>query len=452
MTDLVKALPLDGDASEPDDLYAAFAEWVETRGITLYPAQDEAVLELVTGANVVLATPTGSGKSLVAVAAHYFALARGIRSVYTAPIKALVSEKFFALCEIFGSDRVGMMTGDAAVNPEAPILCCTAEVLANVALRTGAASDLGVVILDEFHFYADPDRGWAWQVPLLELARAQFLLMSATLGDTTELAEDLQRRTGRETRTVSAGERPVPLHHYYETTPLHETISDLLAGGQAPIYVVHFTQAAALEHAQALTSLNVADRAHRDQIAAAIGGFRVHRGLRQDTVPAGAPRHRRPPRRHAAEVPPAGRTARAGRPAEGHLRHRHPRRRHQRADPHRRVRRVEQVRRRAAAAAAGPRVPPDRRARRARRLRHRRHRRRPGAGARGRERQGGRQGRRRPQEAPQDQPEEAAGRVRVLEPEDPRAAARCGARGADAPVPGDARPWCSTSSHAPGTR
>ncbi len=245
----------------------------------MYPAQEEAVLELVIGNNVVLATPTGSGKSLVAVAAHYFALAGGRRSVYTAPIKALVSEKFFALCEVFGTRNVGMMTGDAAVNADAAILCCTAEILANVALRTGADSDLAVVIMDEFHFYADPERGWAWQVPLLELPRAQFLLMSATLGDTSGLAADLGRRTGRATASVTADERPVPLHHYYESTPLHETITDLLAGDQAPIYVVHFTQAAALEHAQSLTSINVATRAERDLIAETIGAFRFTAGF-----------------------------------------------------------------------------------------------------------------------------------------------------------------------------
>ena len=266
-------------SADPDAVYASFGDWVAAQGLVLYPAQDEAVLELVSGANVVLSTPTGSGKSLVAVAAHHAARAAGLRSVYTAPIKALVSEKFFALCAVFGSEHVGMMTGDAAVNADAPILCCTAEVLANIALRTGADSDLQVVIMDEFHFYADPDRGWAWQVPLLELRRAQFLLMSATLGDTTELAADLTRRTGRETAVVAGGDRPVPLHHYYELTPLHETIADLLSTGQAPIYVVHFTQAAALEHAQALTSINVATREERDRIAEALGAFRFNAGF-----------------------------------------------------------------------------------------------------------------------------------------------------------------------------
>jgi superfamily II RNA helicase len=265
---------------DPDTAYARFTDWTAGQGFSLYPAQDEALLELATGANVILATPTGSGKSLVAVGAHYFALAAGTRTVYTAPIKALVSEKFFALCDIFDSANVGMMTGDAAVNAGAAILCCTAEILANLALRSGTDSPFGVVVMDEFHFYADPDRGWAWQVPLLEMTKAQFLLMSATLGDVTAVAADLAQRTGRDTRIVgTAAERPVPLHHYYALTPLHETITDLLAGGNAPIYVVHFTQAAALEHAQSLTSINLASRAEKDQIAAAIGSFRFTAGF-----------------------------------------------------------------------------------------------------------------------------------------------------------------------------
>src|SRR5689334_19792030 len=210
---LADALDPSGAPVDADVAYSAFADWVAGQGFELYPAQDEALVELATGANVVLATPTGSGKSLVAVGAHFFALAAGTRSVYTAPIKALVSEKFFALCAVFGSANVGMMTGDAAVNADAPILCCTAEILANIALRSGADSDLGVVIMDEFHYYADPERGWAWQVPLLEMRRAQFLLMSATLGDVTPIADDLSRRTGRDTAVVEAVDRPVPLHH-----------------------------------------------------------------------------------------------------------------------------------------------------------------------------------------------------------------------------------------------
>jgi Domain of unknown function (DUF3516)/DEAD/DEAH box helicase/Helicase conserved C-terminal domain len=259
---------------DPDELFASFAAWAEASGTTLYPAQEEALIELVSGTNVVLATPTGSGKSLVATGALYAALAASRRSYYTAPIKALVSERFFALCDVFGAANVGMLTGDASVNHEAPIIACTAEVLANIALREGADADIGLVVMDEFHFYGDPDRGWAWQVPLLELPNAQFLLMSATLGDVTFLREDLTRRTGRPTALVANAERPVPLHYYYATTPMHETIQDLLDTKQAPIYVVHFTQASALERAQALMSVNVSTKEEKAAIAELIGAFR----------------------------------------------------------------------------------------------------------------------------------------------------------------------------------
>jgi superfamily II RNA helicase len=264
---------------DPDDLFDAFAEWAKRRGLPLYPHQEEALIEVFSGANLILSTPTGSGKSLVAAGAHLAALARNEVTFYTAPIKALVSEKFFALCELFGAADVGMLTGDASINPDAPIICCTAEVLANLALREGRNADIGQVVMDEFHFYAEPDRGWAWQVPLIELPQAQFVLMSATLGDTTRFVDDLTRRTGRPTAVVRTAERPVPLHFSYVTTPLHETLEELLTTRQAPVYVVHFTQAAALEQAQALMSVNVCTRAEKDAIAETIGRFRFTAGF-----------------------------------------------------------------------------------------------------------------------------------------------------------------------------
>ncbi len=263
------------EGADADEVYDVLVRWTEGRGLPLYPHQDEAVIELLGGSNVVLATPTGSGKSLVAVAAHAAALASDRVSFYTAPIKALVSEKFFALCEVFGADDVGMLTGDASVNPDAPIICCTAEVLANIALREGAGADVGLVVMDEFHFYAEPSRGWAWQVPLLELPRAQMLLMSATLGDVTELATDLTRRNGRPTAVVADAERPVPLSFDYVLTPLAETLEEVVTTGQAPVYVVHFTQAAAVEHATSLLNAPWAKGAlsldHRDRLAERLG-------------------------------------------------------------------------------------------------------------------------------------------------------------------------------------
>jgi superfamily II RNA helicase len=265
--------------ADPDSLFEAFAGWAKAQGLALYPHQEEALIEIVSGANLILGTPTGSGKSLVAAGAHFAAMADGRRTFYTAPIKALVSEKFFALCDTFGPANVGMMTGDASVNDGAPIICCTAEILANIALRDGAGADVGQVVMDEFHFYADPDRGWAWQVPLIELPKAQFVLMSATLGDVARFTDDLTRRTGRPTAVVQNAERPVPLMFSYVTTPLHETLEELLSTHQAPVYVVHFTQASALERAQALMSVNVCSRAEKDAIAEAIGNFRFTAGF-----------------------------------------------------------------------------------------------------------------------------------------------------------------------------
>lgn len=273
---LLDALPADPSA---DALYDGFSTWAEEEGLTLYPHQDEAAIELFTGNNVILATPTGSGKSMVAIAAHFAAMADGRTTYYTAPIKALVSEKFFALCQIFGAENVGMSTGDASVNAGAPIVCCTAEVLANIALREGRDADIGQVVMDEFHFYAEPQRGWAWQVPLLCLPQAQFLLMSATLGDVSALSEDVTRRTNRETAVIDDAERPVPLTYRWSEEPLHELLEELARTDQAPVYVVHFTQASAMERAQSLLSAKLCTREEREAIAEVIGAFRFTAGF-----------------------------------------------------------------------------------------------------------------------------------------------------------------------------
>ena len=266
----------------PDALIDAFIAFTTELGIELYPAQEEAILEVLAGSNVILNTPTGSGKSMVAAAAHFAAVARGERSVYTAPIKALVSEKFFELCRTLGSERVGMVTGDAAVNPDAPVICCTAEILSNWALRFGTDAPVQQVIMDEFHYYADPQRGVAWQVPLLELGDASFLLMSATLGPTRFFEEDLEARTGRPTVVVKSADRPVPLSFEYRHTPLHESIAELLDLGRAPVYVVHFTQREAAEQAQNFMSINVLTKEEKAEVKALIGRFRFDTPIGKD--------------------------------------------------------------------------------------------------------------------------------------------------------------------------
>ncbi|HYG23151.1 MAG TPA: DUF3516 domain-containing protein [Verrucomicrobiae bacterium] len=259
-----------------DILLGRFLDYADARGLQLYPAQESAILELFEERNVILNTTTGSGKSLVAAALHFKALAQGRRSIYTCPIKALVNEKWLALCREFGPDNVGLSTGDASVNRNAPILCCTAEILANIALREGADANVQDVVMDEFHYYADRERGWAWQVPLLTLPQSRFLLMSATLGDTVFFEEELRRRTGRESVTVSSTNRPVPLEHAYSELPLARTLETLVADGKAPVYVVHFTQLEAAQSAQDFTSINVCTREEKAAIGDAVAGFKFN--------------------------------------------------------------------------------------------------------------------------------------------------------------------------------
>ncbi|GJM39622.1 MAG: helicase [Acidimicrobiales bacterium] len=276
---LIERLPADRDGEE---LLFAFMEWASDRGLELYPHQEEAILALLSGDHVVLATPTGSGKSLVALAGAWAMLAQGKRTVYTAPIKALVSEKFFEMAAELGPENVGMVTGDAAVNADAPVIVCTAEILANRSLREGPETDVDLVVMDEFHYYGDRDRGWAWQVPLLELPNPQFLLMSATLGDTSDLRADLEQRTERTVELVDQAERPVPLDFEYRETPLLETIGDLLDDGRTPVYIVHFTQKEATARAQSLTSLDVLTKDEKAEVKAAIGGFRFDTPIGKD--------------------------------------------------------------------------------------------------------------------------------------------------------------------------
>jgi superfamily II RNA helicase len=269
---LYDLIPRDGGCGN-DVLLGRFLEYAEGRRLQLYPAQETAILELFEEKNVILNTPTGSGKSLVAAAVQFKALAQGQRSVYTCPIKALVNEKWLALCREFGPENVGLSTGDASVNRDAPVLCCTAEILANIALREGAQANVQEVIMDEFHYYADRERGAAWQIPLLTLPKARFLLMSATLGDTAFFEEELTKLNGRPTVTVQSQERPVPLEYAYSEIPLANTVERLVNEGKSPVYVVHFTQLEAAQSAQDFTSINVCTREKKAALGSALEGF-----------------------------------------------------------------------------------------------------------------------------------------------------------------------------------
>jgi hypothetical protein len=263
------------DDPEPptqDQIFDRFFQWVSSRGYKPWPHQQDAVLDLLTGSSVILGTPTGSGKSMVAQALMFDALATGKRGWYTAPIKALVSEKFFDFVSIFGKENVGMITGDSHINTDAPIICCTAEILANEALE-GRSDEIDMVAMDEFHYFGDSERGWAWQVPLLTLPHTIFLLMSATLGDTSSIVKLLERQNDHDVNVIDDAPRPVPLSYKYVQTPIPQTIDELIHAGKSPIYVVHFSQAAAVTTAQMLSSYGVATREQRDAIKQVIHGF-----------------------------------------------------------------------------------------------------------------------------------------------------------------------------------
>lgn len=258
----------DIDASVLFDIFVLWAR--NARGVDLWPHQEESLLEILSGHHAIVNTPTGSGKSLIALGMHFVALAQQKRSYYTAPLKALVSEKFFELVSVFGAHNVGMITGDSQINSQALVVCCTAEILANQALREGERADVSCVAVDEFHFYADPHRGWAWQVPLITLPHTQFVLMSATLGDTDKIAQSLEETSGREVSIISSVERPVPLQYGYVLDDVHSVISTQIQQGHGPVYVVHFAQEAAVETAQQLANLGVSTREQRDKIKEAL--------------------------------------------------------------------------------------------------------------------------------------------------------------------------------------
>ena len=281
LNELLDDLEDRGLLTDDDALYEAFSSWATSTGRPLYRHQDESLIEILSGNHVIAATPTGSGKSMIALAAHFVSMAHGGRSYYTAPLKALVSEKFFDLVSLFGADNVGMVTGDVSLNADAPIICCTAEILANQSLREGPTLDADMIVMDEFHFYADPQRGWAWQVPLLELTRPQFIAMSATLGDTTVFRKQWTERTGRPTVEITDAQRPVPLEYDYVVDTLQDTVERLLSEGRHPIYIVHFSQKDAVDTASSLMDRKLVSPEVRSQIARELSSVSFTKGFGQ---------------------------------------------------------------------------------------------------------------------------------------------------------------------------
>lgn len=179
------------------------------------PFQSQAIRALADGRSVLVAAPTGTGKTVVAEFAVHLALSRDLRAIYTTPIKALSNQKFRDFRARYG-EKVGLMTGDLVENPSGRLLVMTTEVARNMLVQDpGAFQDVGALIFDEVHYLADPERGTAWEESiLLAPVHVPLICLSATVANAAEVAEWI-RTTGRDVALVESFERVVPLKQRY---------------------------------------------------------------------------------------------------------------------------------------------------------------------------------------------------------------------------------------------
>src|SRR3954464_6273656 len=228
--------------SSPSERYAAARRRSERpalhdfRGGYSFPLDDFQVRSceaLEDGYAVLVCAPTGSGKTVVGEFAVHLALTAGQKCFYTTPIKALSNQKYNDLVERYGAERVGLLTGDNAVNADAPIVVMTTEVLRNM-LYAGSTSltDLGYVVMDEVHYLGDRFRGAVWEEVIIHLSAAVRLVsLSATVSNAEEFGEWLVTVRG-ETKVIVHEERPVPLWQHLLVGP---RVFDLFSADGTPV-------------------------------------------------------------------------------------------------------------------------------------------------------------------------------------------------------------------------
>ncbi len=191
------------------------ADFASRQQFALDDFQLRACRELEEGRSVLVAAPTGSGKTVVGEFACHLALETGRKAFYTTPIKALSNQKFHDLVETYGAERVGLLTGDHSINGEAPVVVMTTEVLRNM-LYAGSRTlaDLGFVVMDEVHYLADRSRGAVWEEVIIHLPDSVSVAsLSATVSNAEEFGEWLGTVRG-ETTTIVEERRPVPLYQH----------------------------------------------------------------------------------------------------------------------------------------------------------------------------------------------------------------------------------------------
>jgi superfamily II RNA helicase len=199
------------------------------------PWQQEALAQLQDG-DVIVSVPTGSGKTYVAVEAARRAMEENRTVIYTSPLKALSNTKYTEFCRIFGAERVGILTGDRRDNGQAPLLIMTTEILRNLLYdAAGGEIDLrldtlGLVILDESQYLADPERGVVWEETIIFCpSQARLLLLSASIGNPHDIADWLSSIRATPCQLIKHSKRTVPLRAGYlhpdgRLTPLFRTV------------------------------------------------------------------------------------------------------------------------------------------------------------------------------------------------------------------------------------
>jgi hypothetical protein len=245
-----RRVPTDGELE-----LSFYEKFLWSRGLEPYPVQELAITHIFAGKSVLVTVPTGTGKTLMAKAALHAAVGRGQRAVYTTPLRALTEQKYRELCADFGDDNVGFATGDYKVNRDAPIQVEVAEILWNRIVADKNVCPAEIVVMDEGHYFNDPERGYVWEQSIIGLdPRSQLVVLSATVGHPERFCHwvELTRRVPME--LVDSRERKVPLVHEYREAMMIDTVRELAFTGDVPAIVFVFGREQCFEVARLLKS------------------------------------------------------------------------------------------------------------------------------------------------------------------------------------------------------
>ncbi len=232
-----------------------YEQFLWSRGLEPYPVQEQAISAIFAGKNVLVTVPTGTGKTLMAKAALFRAFHRNERAVYTTPLRALTEEKYRELCADFGEGNVGFATGDYKVNREAPIQVEVAEILWNRIVADKHVAPAEIVVMDEGHYFNDPERGYVWEQSMIGLdPRTQLIVLSATVGHPEKFVQwaEITRRVPM--ALVDSRERKVPLVHEFREEMLIDTVKGLAHAGDVPAIVFVFGREQCFEVARLVKS------------------------------------------------------------------------------------------------------------------------------------------------------------------------------------------------------